>query len=88
MSHANNIILVLAHPSQCAGRRMHPLPVKIMHWINAAVMLVMITSGWKIYNDDVISRGFRFSGFWRLGTWAAGASTGISPARGSSFSTG
>ena len=27
------------------GRRLHPLPVRIMHWINAVVMLVMITSG-------------------------------------------
>jgi len=53
------------------GRRLHPLPVRIMHWINAAVMLVMITSGWGIYDDDVIVRGFRFSSFWRLGDWAA-----------------
>ena len=54
-----------------AGRRLHPLPVRIMHWINAAVMLVMITSGWGIYDDDVIIRGLHFSGFWRLGDWAA-----------------
>ncbi len=25
-----------------------------MHWTNAAAMLVMITSGWGIYDDDVI----------------------------------
>ena len=42
-----------------------------MHWINAAAMLVMITSGWGIYDDDVIIKGFSFSGFWRLGDWAA-----------------
>jgi thiosulfate reductase cytochrome b subunit len=54
-----------------SGRRLHPLPVRIMHWINAAAMLVMITSGWGIYNDDVIIRGFHFSSFWRLGDWAA-----------------
>ena len=42
-----------------------------MHWINAVVMLVMITSGWGIYDDDVIIRGFHFSSFWRLGDWAA-----------------
>ena len=52
-------------------RRLHPLPVRIMHWINAVVMLVMITSGWAIYDDDVIIRGFQFSQFWRLGDWAA-----------------
>jgi thiosulfate reductase cytochrome b subunit len=42
-----------------------------MHWINAAAMLVMITSGWGIYDDDVIVHGLHFSGFWRLGEWAA-----------------
>ena len=25
-----------------------------MHWINAVAILIMISSGWKIYNDDVI----------------------------------
>ena len=54
-----------------AGHRLHPLPVRIMHWVNAVVMLVMITSGWGIYDDDVIIRGFHFSHFWRLGDWAA-----------------
>jgi thiosulfate reductase cytochrome b subunit len=54
-----------------ASRRLHPLPVRIMHWINAVVMLVMITSGWGIYDDDVIIRGVHFSQFWRLGDWAA-----------------
>jgi thiosulfate reductase cytochrome b subunit len=52
-------------------RRLHPLPVRIMHWTNAVAMLIMITSGWGIYNDDVIIRGFHFSGDLRLGDWAA-----------------
>ncbi|NVO17029.1 MAG: cytochrome b/b6 domain-containing protein [Rhodoplanes sp.] len=34
--------------------RLHPLPLRLMHWINAAAMLIMIASGWKIYNDEVI----------------------------------
>jgi thiosulfate reductase cytochrome b subunit len=34
-------------------------------------MLVMITSGWGIYDDDVIIRGLHVSGFFRLGDWAA-----------------
>ena len=53
------------------GRRLHPLPVRIMHWTNAAAMLVMITSGWGIYNDDVIVRGLHFAPSLRLGDWAA-----------------
>jgi thiosulfate reductase cytochrome b subunit len=58
-------------PSLRSWRRLHPLPVRIMHWINAVVMLVMITSGWGIYDDDVVIRGVHFSQFWRLGDWAA-----------------
>jgi thiosulfate reductase cytochrome b subunit len=61
----------LSGPQPCAGRRLHPWPLRIMHWVNAVVMLVMITSGWGIYDDDVIIRGFHFSSFWRLGDWAA-----------------
>lgn len=53
------------------SRRLHPLPVRIMHWTNAIAMLVMITSGWGIYDDDVIIRGLHFSKFLRLGDWAA-----------------
>ena len=53
------------------GRRLHPLPVRIMHWTNAAVMLVMITSGWGIYDDYVVINGLHFSHSLRLGSWAA-----------------
>ena len=53
------------------GRRLHPWPVRIMHWINAVAMLVMITSGWGIYDDDVIIHGSHVAKPWRLGDWAA-----------------
>ncbi len=53
------------------GRRLHPWPVRIMHWVNAVAMLVMITSGWGIYDDDVIIRGLAVGKAWRLGDWAA-----------------
>ena len=51
-------------------RRLHPLPVRVMHWTNAAAMLVMIGSGWGIYNDSVIFHGLHF-GRIKLGSWAA-----------------
>ena len=35
-------------------RRLHPLAVRIMHWINALAMIILIGSGWEIYNDEVI----------------------------------
>jgi thiosulfate reductase cytochrome b subunit len=51
-------------------RRLHPVPVRIMHWINAIVMIILITSGWGIYDDSVIIKGLHFSSTFRLGGWA------------------
>ncbi len=42
-----------------------------MHWINAVAMLIMITSGWGIYDDDVVVRSLHFPQLLRLGEWAA-----------------
>jgi thiosulfate reductase cytochrome b subunit len=53
------------------GRRLHPWPVRIMHWINAGAMIVMIGSGWGIYNDSVIVHGLYFPQAVRIGSWAA-----------------
>jgi thiosulfate reductase cytochrome b subunit len=53
------------------GRRLHPLAVRIMHWTNAVAMLIMILSGWGIYNDFVVIRGFHFAPYLRLGDWAS-----------------
>ena len=39
--------------ADCHARRLHPLPVRIMHWINAVAILIMISSGWKIYNGPL-----------------------------------
>jgi thiosulfate reductase cytochrome b subunit len=52
------------------GLRLHPLPVRAMHWVNAIAMIIMIMSGWKIYNDDVIFSWLRFPDAITLGTWA------------------
>ncbi len=39
-----------------ASRRVviHPLLVRITHWINALAMFIMIASGWRIWNSDPI----------------------------------
>jgi thiosulfate reductase cytochrome b subunit len=41
-----------------------------MHWTNAVAMLIMITSGWKIYNDEVIFGWLHFPEAITLGKWA------------------
>jgi thiosulfate reductase cytochrome b subunit len=51
--------------------RLHPLPVRLMHWTNALAMIIMIMSGWGIYDDYVIIPGLHFSETFRLGSWAA-----------------
>lgn len=53
------------------GRRLHPWPVRAMHWINAVTMLVMIASGWGIYDDSVIFHFVYFPHAILLGSWAA-----------------
>jgi thiosulfate reductase cytochrome b subunit len=53
-----------------ATRRLHPLPVRIMHWINAAAIFVMIGSGWKIYDDEVIFGFLHFPDALTIGKWA------------------
>ena len=50
----------------------HPLWVRITHWINAIAMLVMIGSGWQIYNASPLF-SFDFPRSITLGGWLAGA---------------
>jgi thiosulfate reductase cytochrome b subunit len=51
-------------------RRLHPWPLRVMHWINAAAIFIMIGSGWKIYNDDVILGWLHFPDALTIGVWA------------------
>lgn len=50
----------------------HPLYVRITHWINAVAMLIMIGSGWEIYNASPLF-GFTFPRSMTIGGWLAGA---------------
>jgi thiosulfate reductase cytochrome b subunit len=50
----------------------HPAWVRVTHWINAVAMLVMIGSGWEIYNAAPLFP-FMFPGSITLGGWLAGA---------------
>src|SRR5436190_9905421 len=50
----------------------HPLYVRITHWINAVAILVMIGSGWQIYNASPLFP-FTFPRSITLGGWLAGA---------------
>jgi thiosulfate reductase cytochrome b subunit len=52
---------------------LQPLWVRIAHWINAVAMLVMIGSGWEIYNASPLFRFLYFPHGFALGGWLAGA---------------
>ena len=50
----------------------HPLVVRVTHWINLLAVLVMVTSGWRIYNASPLF-AFHFPNEITLGGWLAGA---------------
>ena len=54
-------------------RRLHPLPLRIMHWTNALAMFIMIGSGWKIYEDEVLFGWLHFPDWITIGGEAQGA---------------
>src|SRR5260370_42688944 len=49
-----------------------PAWVRIAHWINAVAMILMIMSGWQIYNASPLF-DFNFSRSITLGGWLGGA---------------
>jgi len=54
------------------ARKLHPLPIRVMHWINAVAIILMIMSGWQIYNASPLFK-FTFSHSITLGGWLGGA---------------
>jgi len=55
-----------------AETTIHPLWVRVCHWINALAILIMIGSGWQIYNASPLF-DFVFPRQIALGNWLAGA---------------
>src|ERR1043165_6968280 len=54
------------------GMTIHPLVVRVCHWLNVLAVLIMITSGWAIYNASPLF-GFEIPFALTLGGWLAGA---------------
>lgn len=50
----------------------HPAWMRTAHWLNALAVVVMVTSGWRIYNAAPFF-DFRFPGEITLGGWLGGA---------------
>ena len=60
-------------PDAAAGPLIHPRWVRVTHWINALAMLLMIGSGWQIYDASPLFSFIYFPRHLALGEWLAGA---------------
>jgi thiosulfate reductase cytochrome b subunit len=59
-----------AQPAEWVG--IHPAVVRITHWINVIAVLLMVASGWRIYNASPLFN-FYFPDELTIGGWLAGA---------------
>ncbi|MBC8720591.1 cytochrome b/b6 domain-containing protein [Paraburkholderia sp. 31.1] len=59
-------------PDSQAFLVVHPLVVRVTHWINAFAMVCMVMSGWAIYNASPIFP-FRFPVWATVGGWLGGS---------------
>ncbi|MEM5434606.1 cytochrome b/b6 domain-containing protein [Paraburkholderia diazotrophica] len=50
-----------------------PVWVRITHWINAVAVVLMVMSGWQIYDASPIFPAIQFPSSITLGGWLAGA---------------
>ncbi|QPF85064.1 cytochrome b/b6 domain-containing protein [Bradyrhizobium genosp. L] len=55
-----------------SAKTIQPIWVRVQHWINALAMILMIMSGWQIYNASPLFN-FTFSSNITLGGWLGGA---------------
>jgi thiosulfate reductase cytochrome b subunit len=59
------------HTASAKAKAIQPAWVRALHWTNAFAMVLMIMSGWQIYNASPLF-DFRFSSSITLGGWLAG----------------
>jgi thiosulfate reductase cytochrome b subunit len=67
----SSLVVTDSHTQEPA-RVIQPAWVRAMHWTNAVAMILMIMSGWQIYNASPLF-GFTFPRGITLGGWLGGA---------------
>jgi thiosulfate reductase cytochrome b subunit len=55
------------------SRAVQPVWLRVTHWVNALAVLIMVTSGWQVYNASPIFKSFDFPPAITLGGWLGGA---------------
>ena len=58
---------------QSTGSPIQPIWVRITHWITAISVVLMVTSGWQVYNASPIFSSLVFPSSITLGGWLGGA---------------
>jgi thiosulfate reductase cytochrome b subunit len=53
-------------------RPIHPAWLRLTHWLNAVAVVILVMSGWRIYNASPLF-DFQFANSITLGGWLAGA---------------
>jgi thiosulfate reductase cytochrome b subunit len=71
MTTAMSTLAVSDEHAPPAGKVIQPAWVRAMHWANAVAIVLMIMSGWQIYNASPLF-GFSFSSSITLGGWLGG----------------
>jgi thiosulfate reductase cytochrome b subunit len=61
-----------AHTAFSDAKIIQPAWLRILHWINAVAIILMIMSGWQVYNASPLF-AFKFSHSITLGGWLGGA---------------
>jgi thiosulfate reductase cytochrome b subunit len=67
-----DLALAPGRPAKPAHQVIHPVWVRITHWVNVVALVVMITSGWRVYNASPLFR-FEFPQAVSLGDGLADA---------------
>jgi len=67
----SSLVVDDAQTSRASTKAIQPAWVRTLHWINAVAMILMIMSGWQIYNASPLF-GFTFSPAITLGGWLGG----------------
>jgi thiosulfate reductase cytochrome b subunit len=62
-----------AHSETATTKVIQPAWVRVVHWINAVAIILMIMSGWQIYNASPLFTSLGFSHSITLGGWLGGA---------------
>lgn len=55
-----------------SSQTIHPIWLRLTHWVNVIAVLILVMSGWRIYNASPIFF-FQFPSSITLGGWLAGA---------------